>query len=52
MDYPWVNRPRPLGVTQDASGIHGDTNQLILGNMGSLVLYLKDGETVEWELGE
>lgn len=52
VDYPWVNRPRPLGVTQDASGIHGDTNQLILGNMGSLVLYLKDGETVEWELGE
>jgi hypothetical protein len=51
VDYPWVNRPRPLGLTFDANGIYGETNQLMIGDMGSLSLFLKADGSVGWEVG-
>lgn len=50
VDYPWVNRPRPLGTTADAGGIHGETNVLRIGEAGTLFLFLKADGTVAWDV--
>jgi len=48
--YPWVNQPRPLGETSDASGIHWEQNRLSLGGGGGLRLYLDGAGEVRWDI--
>ena len=51
VDYPWVNHPRPLGLSPDTAGIHGETNQLRIGEAAILSLYLHADGRVGWTLG-
>jgi hypothetical protein len=50
LDFPWVNRPRPLGETMDAAGVAGVTNRWVLGGGRFLGLYLDKVGGLEWEL--
>lgn len=38
--WPWANRRRPLGLAFDGSGIYGDRNQLMFGDMGEMTFSL------------
>lgn len=36
--YPWTNQKKSLGTKFDKSGIYGDSNQFVLGDMGSIYI--------------
>ena len=38
--YPWVNRPDPMGLDFNDSGIYGDSNCAAFGDMGNIYLHL------------
>jgi hypothetical protein len=45
--YPWTNRRKQLTLDFDDGGIYGDDNQCLLGDMGSLYIFLdKSGKCV------
>lgn len=46
--YPWVNQREPLALTFDNTGIHGDDNCAVFGDMGSIYLFAKDDGEVSW----
>jgi len=52
VDYPWVNHPRPLDLSPDPTGIHGETNQLRIGDAASLQLHLHGDGRVGWAVSE
>ncbi|HLK69933.1 MAG TPA: DUF1963 domain-containing protein [Bryobacteraceae bacterium] len=42
--YPWVNQAESLGLEFDDRGIHGDSNSIVFGDMGSIYVFLdRDG---------
>ncbi len=38
--YPWTNQKRKLTLEFDDSGIYGDENQCVFGDMGSIYVYI------------
>jgi Domain of unknown function (DUF1963) len=43
--YPWVNQAEPLSLESDDSGIYGDANTLVFGDMGNIYVFRDtDGE--------
>jgi hypothetical protein len=40
--YPWVNQREPLGLEFDNTGIYGDENCAVFGDMGSIYLSIND----------
>jgi len=40
--YPWVNRPEPLSLAFDETGIYGDDNSTVFGDMGSIYIFIDD----------
>jgi hypothetical protein len=45
--YPWTNQEKPLSLDFDESGIYGDENECLFGDMGSIYLFMNSaGECV------
>lgn len=44
--FPWVNQAEPLSLKFDNTGIYGDNNCAVFGDMGSIYLFLEDDGNV------
>lgn len=44
--YPWVNREEPFDLSFGENGIYGKGNQSMIGDMGSLYLFLQDDGSI------
>jgi hypothetical protein len=41
MPYPWTNQRKKLSLEFDETGIHGDDNQCLFGDMGSIYVFVE-----------
>ena len=44
--WPWVDQEQPLPPGFGADGMHGDKQQLMIGDIGELTLFMRDDGTV------
>jgi hypothetical protein len=46
--YPWVNQREPLGLKFDETGIYGDANSVVFGDMGNAYIFIDGDGTLRY----